>query len=309
MSIPVTRFAAASSGGDRQASTRRPGDVVSFHGSSPTSSLPRFASPGSRSGFLATLLLLVTSLLSMAHAPGTMAGSIAVNPDGAETARGVLAEYRTSGYLNLQHAPSGGTGTGIVVDDRSHVLTSYHVVEKCDSLILRHSNLAIRARLIRFDDKLDLAILVPERPFPAIPAIFRESPPVAGESVVIAGFPKEVVSQGLLKAVSAEIVSVKAETPHHGMMRLSAVLNQGASGGPVLDRSGRVIGLVAGMLVDSRRGKPVDAPGLAIRPEIVQEFLKGAGIGFRKGKDRAATVSAIAKQGANQIVKIECSGR
>jgi serine protease Do len=255
------------------------------------------------------LLLLVTSLLSMAYAPGTLAASIAVNPDGAETSRGVLVEYTTSGYLNLQDAPSGRTGTGIVVDDRSHVLTSYHVVEKCDSLMLRHSNLVIRARLIRFDDKRDLAILVPERPFPAIPAIFREGPPAAGESVVIAGFPKEVVSQGLLKAVSAEIVSIKAETPHDGMMRLSAGLNQGASGGPVLDRSGRVIGLLAGMLVDSRSGKPVDAPGLAIRPEIVQKFLKRAGMDFRKGKERPATVSAIAKQGANQVVKIECSGR
>ena len=254
------------------------------------------------------LLFLVTFLLCMFHAPGAVAGAIAVNPHGAGISRAELEGYRTSGYQSL-YTSSGGTGTGIVVDDRSHILTSYHVVKKCDSLMLRHKNLVLRVRLIRFDENPDLAILVPERPFPALPAMFRESPPAAGERVVIAGFPKEVVDQGLLKAVSAEIVSVKVETLHPGMMRLSAGLNQGASGGPVLDRSGRVIGLVAGMLVDSRNGNPVDAPGLAMRAEIVQKFLKRAGIDVRKVKKRPATVSAIAKQAANQIVKIECSGR
>jgi S1-C subfamily serine protease len=206
-------------------------------------------------------------------------------------------------------ALAGATGTGIVLDNRSHVLTNYHVIEGCGSVMLRHGDLVLRARPGKYDRQLDLAILVPEKSFPATPASFRVTPPVAGERVVIAGFPKEVVGKGLLKAVSAEIVTVNSTTPRPGMMRLSAGLSQGASGGPVLDLSARVIGLVSGLFVNSRDGKPVEAPGVALGGDRVQRFLHRAGIDFRQGKERPATIASIAKRAASQVVKIECSGR
>ncbi|MEJ2310204.1 MAG: serine protease [Gammaproteobacteria bacterium] len=206
-------------------------------------------------------------------------------------------------------ALAGATATGIVLDNRSHVLTNYHVIEGCGSVMLRHGDLVMRAHPGKYDRLLDLAILVPEKSFPAIPASFRNTPPAAGERIVIAGFPKEVVGKGLLKAVSAEIVTVNSTTPRPGMMRLSVGLNQGASGGPVLDSSGRVIGLVSGLLVNSRDGKPVEAPGVALGGDRVQRFLHRAGIDFRQGKERPANIASIAKRAASQVVKIECSGR
>jgi len=209
----------------------------------------------------------------------------------------------------MSAALAGATGTGILLDERAYVLTSYHVVQRCNRVMLRHGALVIRARPGKYDEQLDLAILVPERPFPVIPALFRDPPPVAGERVVIAGFPKEVAGKGLLKAVSAEIVTVNAITPRPGTMRLSRGLDQGASGGPVFDSSGRVIGLVSGLLVKRRDGKPVEAPGVALGSEPIQRFLQRAGIGIRKGREKPAGIAAIAKQAAGQVVKIECSAR
>jgi S1-C subfamily serine protease len=113
----------------------------------------------------------------------------------------------------------------------------------------------------------------------------------------------------LLKAVSAEIATVRDPSLQEGMMRLTQGLSQGASGGPVLDRSGRVIGILSGLLVNSRNGKPVDAPGVAVRGEALQAFLKRAGVRFRIGGEKLATVPAIARQAARQVVMIECSGR
>jgi S1-C subfamily serine protease len=93
------------------------------------------------------------------------------------------------------------------------------------------------------------------------------------------------------------------------MMRLTEGLGRGASGGPVLDRSGRVIGIVTGLLVNSRNGKPVEAPGVAVRGEAVQAFLQRSGIKFRLGVEKSASVSVIATRVARQVVMIECSGR
>jgi S1-C subfamily serine protease len=253
-------------------------------------------------------LWLVTVILAVFHAPDVLAGSVAIIPDAPEAVHEEFAEYRTTGYLT-PHASSGGTGTGVVIDDRSHILTSYHVVEGCNGVMLRHDNLVLRAHLSRFDEKMDLAILVPERPFPAETAIFRNARTVSGERVVVAGFPGEVVGKGLLKAVSAGIASVDDPSLQQGMMRLTEGLGRGASGGPVLDRSGRVIGIVTGLLVNSRNGKPVEAPGVAVRGEAVQAFLQRSGIKFRLGVEKSASVSVIATRVARQVVMIECSGR
>jgi S1-C subfamily serine protease len=212
-------------------------------------------------------------------------------------------------FFSSRGISSRATGTGIVLDSSSHILTSNHLLQGCDSLLLRHENLVLRARKGPVDEKLDLAILIPETGFPAEPVIFRNARPVPGEPVVIAGFPREVVGQGLLKAVSAEIATVRDPSLQEGMMRLTQGLSQGASGGPVLDRSGRVIGILSGLLVNSRSGKPVDAPGVAVRGEAVQAFLKRAGVRFRIGGEKLATVPAIARQAARQVVMIECSGR
>ncbi|MGD9356900.1 MAG: serine protease [Chromatiales bacterium] len=222
-------------------------------------------------------------------------------------ATGNHSTYRQSASQK-PHPSSGATGTGIVVDERSHILTSYHVVKGCKTVMLRKGEFVLRARSGKYDEKLDLAIIVPERSISAIPAKFRKGPPAPGEPVVIAGFPGEVVNQGLLKAVSAKIVSLNATTLQPGMMRLSVGLNQGASGGPVLDRSGRVIGILSGLLVDSRSGKTVEAPGVAVSGEAVQAFLQRSGINFRLDEGSPATVSAIAGQAASQAVLIECSG-
>ena len=309
MSIPGNRFAAASCGGELHARRQSPGYAILCHaGFFSPYPLACDETPGSGSALPVILLWLVIVILAVFNAPDVLAGSVAIIPDAPEAVHEELAEYRTTAYLS-PYASSGGTGTGVVIDDRSHILTSYHVVKKCDSLMLRHNDLVLQAGLSRFDEKMDLAILVPERPFPAETAIFRNARTVPGERVVVAGFPGEVVGKGLLKAVAAGIASVDDPSLQQGMMRLTEGLGRGASGGPVLDLSGRVIGIVTGLLVNSRNGKPVEAPGVAVRGEAVQAFLQRSGIKFRLGVEKSASVSVIATRVARQVVIIECSGR
>lgn len=219
------------------------------------------------------------------------------------------SEAATAHRPSASRLPAHGkaTGSGVVIDRDGRVLTSLHVVSGCNARLLHTGDAVIPARLSATDRTDDLAILIPERQLPAKPAVFRWKPVVQGEAVVVAGFPREVVQRGLLKAISARVVAREDPRANPAMMRLTAAVNPGTSGGPVLDRAGRVVGLVAGMLYDGSSGRPIENPGLAIRGEVLQGFLERAGIPLKtEDGRRPMSMRVIAADAAQYTVMVEC---
>src|SRR5439155_16992393 len=74
---------------------------------------------------------------------------------------------------------------------------------------------------------------------------FREAPPLLGERVIALGHPKETVWSFTTGVVSSL---------HSGMIQTDAAINQGNSGGPLIDSEGRVIGINTSKLVGDAQG-------------------------------------------------------
>lgn len=136
-------------------------------------------------------------------------------------------------------------GTGFAIGDGSIVVTANHVIQGCTDIRIPDLGSAM---LLRSDPRSDLAILKPSRPLPA-GLRFRSGHPVKlGEEIVVIGYPL----RGLLATpptVTTGIVSSLAglrDDPTE--MQISAPVQPGNSGGPVLDRAGNVIGIVEGKL-------------------------------------------------------------
>ena len=218
--------------------------------------------------------------------------------------------HGTALYLEPAAFPAQATrhalGTGISVDSQGHVLTAFHVVRECRDLRLHQGETVVQARLGAAAPELDLALLASRQPISVQPAGFREAPAGQGEVVVVAGFPREVAGSGLLKAQRARISSVTDPRAGPARLRISAVVNSGTSGGPVLDLSGRVIGLVSGMLYDKSLGIPIDNPGVAVRGDAVQSFLRDAGVTVSLGGFAPSTTTVIANRAARHILLVEC---
>lgn len=152
-------------------------------------------------------------------------------------------------------APSGrpnATGTGFVVAP-GRLLTNAHVVQGCARMTARNAaGQTVPARIGPADARRDLAILsVPEGFGP--PLAFRETPPVRrGDLVVTYGFPLTgLLSSGpTLTTGDVSALTGLRDNPLH--FQISAPVQPGNSGGPLLDAQGNVVGVVTSKLNAAR---------------------------------------------------------
>ncbi len=200
------------------------------------------------------------------------------------------------------------SGTGFVVaSDR--VLTNHHVVDGCDRIIARTADGRWLAAVppAQVDQRLDLALLnIPGNPGPSL--AFRNTPAIRrGESVVAYGFPLAGLLSADPKLTRGEVNALAGLGNDQNNFQISAEVQPGNSGGPLLDMQGHVVGVVVAKL-DSRRVQNVDNVNFAVKGETAQTFLRRANQPFRtaesRGTDRsAADVGDIAHR---STVMIRC---
>jgi S1-C subfamily serine protease len=191
-----------------------------------------------------------------------------------------------------QNARRVSSGTGFVVaPDR--VLTNQHVVDGCDRILARTADGRWLAATppAQVDAALDLAVLtIPGNPGPAL--AFRTAPAVRrGEGVVAYGFPLAGLLSADPKLTRGEINALAGLRNDPANFQISAEVQPGNSGGPLLDMQGHVVGVVVSKL-DSRRVQNVDNVNFAVKGEAAQTFLRRANVPFRTVESRGAERSA-----------------
>jgi S1-C subfamily serine protease len=149
--------------------------------------------------------------------------------------------------LNVQKIPRG-TGSGFIWDDEGRVVTNYHVIQKASAADVTLANgHTYSARLVGAMPDHDLAVL-------QIQAPAKELKPIAigaskglrvGQKVWAIGDPfglDQTLTTGIISALNREM---EEDTGHtlQGLIQTDAAINPGNSGGPLLDSSGRLIGV------------------------------------------------------------------
>jgi len=199
------------------------------------------------------------------------------------------------------------TGTGfLVAADR--VLTNHHVVDGCERIILRSADGRWLGAVppARVDEKLDLALLaVPGLPGPAL--AFRSNPPIRrGEGVVVYGYPLAgILSDAVL--TRGEINGLSGLADNRSQFQISAPVQPGNSGGPMLDMQGNLVGVVVSKLNAQKIAQATgDIPqniNFAVKGEAALSFVQRAGLTPRladsTGPERgAADVGEVAQRSA-----------
>jgi S1-C subfamily serine protease len=208
------------------------------------------------------------------------------------------------------------SGSGFVVDRRGYVLTNNHVVNGCKSIVMKASDsLPVPAIIDAVDPKNDLAVLKTTRDIPlGVPARFRNQskPGKLGESIGVVGYPLTGILSAEPKATFGQINSVAGANNDYTLLQISAPVQPGNSGGPVLDTSGLVVGVVvsqASLAVTKLTGSIPQNVNFAIRGEVAQIFLAARGIKIETAGDgwRPMKTEDIAAEGEKSTVFILCS--
>ena len=153
--------------------------------------------------------------------------------------------FRSMPELGIPGFPQAeGVGSGFIIDPAGHIVTSHHVVKGADAVtVTLQDGRGLEAEVVGVDPKTDLALLEVDAG-EALPAVeFGDSDRTRiGDWVVAVGNPF-----GLGGTVTAGIVSGRGRNvgagPYDDYLQVDAPINRGNSGGPLFDRSGRVIGV------------------------------------------------------------------
>ncbi len=141
-----------------------------------------------------------------------------------------------------------GTGSGFVWDKQGHIITNYHVIQGADRAIVTLGDQSTyQATLVGAAPEKDLAVLkidVEGKDLTPLPAGTSGDLRV-GQSVYAIGNPfgfDQTLTTGVISALGREIESV-GKVPIRDVIQTDAAINPGNSGGPLLDSSGRLIGV------------------------------------------------------------------
>jgi putative serine protease PepD len=142
------------------------------------------------------------------------------------------------------------TGSGFVIDGKGHVLTNNHVVEpgvNGDIQIVLSNGDTEKATIVGRDASYDLAVLKIQRTDLTPLQLGQSDKVVVGDQVIAIGAPlglDQTVTTGIVSALNRPVTPGEgSEASFINAIQTDAAINPGNSGGPLLDMSGKVIGV------------------------------------------------------------------
>jgi serine protease Do len=225
------------------------------------------------------------------------------------SAKEIYQKDAPSVVLILAGRPTGQgeLGTGSVIDASGRVLTNAHVIvddktgEPYPSIrvYLKPAKITgdpkvdladpIKAKVARYDRALDLAVLQLDRK-PNVPplALGDDSGVETGDPVVAIGHPEQgglwTLTQGVVSTVLADLGGVRGKDA----FQTDASINRGNSGGPLIDRTGTIIGINTSMARKAADGLTITSVNFSIKSQIANRWLTG--------QSRTADVAAPAAE-------------
>jgi S1-C subfamily serine protease len=185
-----------------------------------------------------------------------------------------------------QPVPKRGLGSGVIVDRRGYVLTNNHVVEGAERIkVTLPDQRAFRAALVGRDPFSDLAVLKIDAKNLPVATLGDSAKLLVGETVVAIGSPLwleggPTVTVGVVSALGRSMEEEDLPILHN-LIQTDAAINPGNSGGPLLDITGRVVGINTaiirsahgiGFAISINTAKPIVreliAKGRIVRPSL-----------------------------------------
>jgi putative serine protease PepD len=173
--------------------------------------------------------------------------------------------------------PSEGSGSGSIIDEKGDILTNYHVVQGASQLEVQVENDKFPATLVGTDRDNDLAIIRIQ-----VPPNYRLTPVRLGSSqglqvgqkVLAIGNPfglQRTLTTGIISGLERPLRDSAARRTINGAIQTDAAINQGNSGGPLLNSKGEMIGI--NTAIQSVAGGGSIGIGFAVPVDIAKRII------------------------------------
>jgi S1-C subfamily serine protease len=224
----------------------------------------------------------------------------------------VLFVVWTAGSVTATRAETTeSSGSGVVIGADGTILTAAHVIKECQDLTVRSSSSSSQGYLVARDDDVDLAVVRSEirPPF----ATIRDEPVRAGDSVVALGYPYAGILAKAANLTTGTVSALAGLNDDPRFLQISAPVQPGNSGGPLLDASGHLIGIVDARLNDFKFAKDYGSipqnVNFAINTPVIRTFLDRKGIPYKTARsEQQLSPADVGEIGRPFTIELECRG-
>ncbi|HJT08532.1 MAG TPA: serine protease [Stellaceae bacterium] len=203
------------------------------------------------------------------------------------------------------------TGTGIIIAKDGGVITNAHVVQGCTTVHVMHHGETMTASVKAQDRFNDLVLLKVAHRWPATVPLRDGAGIRQGDGVVALGYPLNGVLSAEVILTTGSVSALAGLGNDTRLLQVTAPVQPGNSGGPLLDMGGHLVGVVSAKLnAVAVAGLTGDIPqnvNFAIKSAIVRNFLDANAVGYATAPTRQSLSAADVGDSAKKFtVLVEC---
>ena len=177
-------------------------------------------------------------------------------------------------------------GTAFVVSKQGHAITNYHVVAECKELRVQGRSELIQ--LITRDEVSDLALLKMPGEWRAAAALAPDPASLRqGQDIVVFGFPLDSVLSSGGNLTPGVVSAITGLGNNSNQIQITAPIQPGSSGSPVMNKKGHVVGVVSMKLSDAAMAKYTGSlpqnVNFAVSGQTLKAFMDANRVPYKSG--------------------------
>ncbi|EME71875.1 TPR repeat-containing protein [Paramagnetospirillum caucaseum] len=204
------------------------------------------------------------------------------------------------------------SGSGFVVSMDGVVMTNAHVVEQCRTITVKPQDGPAQVASLKAKDSAnDMALLKTTLRLPEIARFRQDRPLRSGDEVVVIGYPlSSLLSRepNITAGVVSAMNGMRGDPRHY---QITAPVQKGNSGGPLIDMGGNIVGIVTSKLnamkIADKTGDLPQNINFAIKADLARSYLDSNGVTYQTAASSAQmSVADVGERIKRVTVFIEC---
>ena len=173
------------------------------------------------------------------------------------------------GFFSRSVTPTA-SGSGVIIDPKGYIVTNNHVIDGEQSLqVIFADGSKANATVVGADSVLDVAVIKVNGKVPAVAQFGNSNALEPGQVAIAIGSPlgdyRGTVTVGVVSGMNRTVDQMQ------GLIQTDAAINNGNSGGPLVDSLGQVIGINTLVVRSTNQGNVAEGLGFAIPSNLVRD--------------------------------------
>ena len=193
------------------------------------------------------------------------------------------------------------SGSGFIINTNGTIVSNFHVIDSCQEVYVTKDGKKYKADVIAQDKFNDLSILKTNIKSDDFYSISSRNVFLL-EDIIVAGFPLGKKVSSAIKTFEGSVSSLTGLGDNYSNFQIDANLNQGNSGGPIINFEGNVVGIAVAKIVQ----EGVDGFNFGIKSSVLKDFLDVNGVKYTAGEEKILSKKELSPKIVSSTVYIEC---